>query len=188
MIRGAHLALAVNNPKTTLLMATVKFFDPIRAESVAAPRDCRARPAWSRGHSLPGRNRDTPPDTCGARPAPRRGSIDPHRSYFLRGRGRDRRPKCRLEASPTDLLLVRPPHKARRRPRRLFAEQRTPAEIIVLLRPDELAHVRMQVLAHRRAVVDHRIDQMLKCKFWSLLVAGVKCVRGRETSASAIIY
>jgi hypothetical protein len=25
-MRGAHLALAVNNPKTTLLMATVKFF------------------------------------------------------------------------------------------------------------------------------------------------------------------
>ena len=25
-MRGAHLALAVNNPKITLLMATVKFF------------------------------------------------------------------------------------------------------------------------------------------------------------------
>src|SRR5205814_5415034 len=54
---------------------------------------------------------------------------------------------------------------------RLFAEQRTPAEIVVLLRPDELADVRMQVLAHRRAVVNHRIDQMLKGEFWSLQVA-----------------
>src|SRR6202040_1840750 len=53
---------------------------------------------------------------CEARPAPRRGSIDPHRSCFLRGRDQDRRPKCRLEASPTDPLLVQPPHKARRRP------------------------------------------------------------------------
>jgi hypothetical protein len=25
-MRGAHLALAVNNPRTTLVMATVKFF------------------------------------------------------------------------------------------------------------------------------------------------------------------
>src|SRR5712691_4638326 len=100
MIRGAHLALAVNNPKTTLLMATAKFFDPIRAESVAAPRDCRARPAWSRGHSLPDRSRDTSPGRYEARPAPRRGSIDPHRPCFLRGRDQDRLSKCRLAASP----------------------------------------------------------------------------------------
>ena len=32
----------------------------IRAGSVAALRDCRVRPAWSRGHSLPDRSRDTP--------------------------------------------------------------------------------------------------------------------------------
>jgi hypothetical protein len=35
----------------------------------------------------------------------------------------------------------------------LLAEQRTPAKIVVLLRPDEFADVRMQVLPHRRAVV-----------------------------------
>jgi hypothetical protein len=86
----------------------------IRAGSVAAPRECRARPAWSRGHSLPDRSRDTPADTCEAQPAPRRGSIDPHRSCFLRGRDQGRQPKCRLEAGPTHPLLVQPPHKARR--------------------------------------------------------------------------
>src|SRR5215471_2275044 len=57
---------------------------------------------------------------------------------------------------------------------RLFAEQGTPSEIIVLLRPDKLADVRMQVLAHRRAVVNHRIDQMLKREFWSRPVARVE--------------
>src|SRR5207249_10266025 len=68
---------------------------------------------------------------------------------------------------------------------RLVAEQRTPAEIVVLLRPDELADVRMQVLAHRRAVIDHRIDQMLEGEFWSLSVAGVEYASRRETAASA---
>src|SRR4051812_4057917 len=68
---------------------------------------------------------------------------------------------------------------------RLYAEQRTPAEIIVRLRPDELADVRMQVLAHCRAVVNHRIDQMLKGEFWSLPVAGVKCGHRREPAAAA---
>src|SRR5207245_11404680 len=68
---------------------------------------------------------------------------------------------------------------------RLFAEQRTPSEIVVLLRPEELADVRMQVLAHRRAVIDHRIDQMLEGEFWSLSVAGVECGSCRETAASA---
>src|SRR5208282_4306994 len=67
---------------------------------------------------------------------------------------------------------------------RLFAEQGTPAEIVVLLRPDELTDVRMQVLAHRRAVVNHRIDQMLKGEFWSLPVACVECGGRRETAAS----
>src|SRR6201999_1333310 len=68
---------------------------------------------------------------------------------------------------------------------RLLAEQRTPAEIVVLLRPDKLADVRMQVFAHRCAVVNHRIDQMLKGEFWSLPVACVECGGGRETAAAA---
>src|SRR5260370_19540914 len=68
---------------------------------------------------------------------------------------------------------------------RLFAKQRTPSEIVVLLRPDELADVRMQVLAHRRAVIDHRIDQMLEGEFWSLSVAGVEYGSRRETAPSA---
>src|SRR6516165_4913352 len=93
----------------------------VRAGSVAAPRDCRARPAWSRGHSLPDRSRDTSADTCEARPAPRRGSIDPHKSCFLRGTDQDRRPKCRLEASPIHPLLVQPPHKAFKYPRSIAA-------------------------------------------------------------------
>ena len=40
----------------------------------------------------------------------------------------------------------------------LLAKQRTPANIVVLLCPNEFADVRMEVLAHRRSVVDHRID------------------------------
>ena len=60
----------------------------------------------------------------------------------------------------------------------------TPSEIIVLLRPDKLADVRMQVLAHRGAVVNHRIDQMLKGEFWSLPVACVECGGCRDTAAS----
>src|SRR4051795_4153060 len=51
----------------------------IRAGSVAAPHECRARPAWSRGHSARDRSRDTPADTCAARPVLRHGSVDPHR-------------------------------------------------------------------------------------------------------------
>src|SRR5439155_25464288 len=66
----------------------------------------------------------------------------------------------------------------------LFAEQRMPAEIVVLLGPDELADVRMQVLAHRRAVMDHRIDQMLEGEFWSLSVAGVEYSSRREPAGS----
>jgi len=69
---------------------TERMWDPIRARSVAAPRACRARPAWSPGHSLPDKSRDALPGTCEARPAPRRGSIDPHRRYFIRGRDQDR--------------------------------------------------------------------------------------------------
>src|SRR5437764_1587538 len=42
----------------------------------------------------------------------------------------------------------------------------------------------MQVLAHRCAVVNHRIDQMLKGEFWSLPVACVECSGCRETAAS----
>ena len=42
----------------------------------------------------------------------------------------------------------------------------------------------MQVRAHRRAVVDHRIDQMLKGEFWSLPIACVECGGCRETAAS----
>src|SRR6185437_15453949 len=68
---------------------------PIRGGNVAAPRKCRARPAWSRGHSSHDRSRDTPADTGGARPARRRDSVDPHRSDFLQEKDRDRRPKCR---------------------------------------------------------------------------------------------
>ena len=48
------------------------------------------------------------------------------------------------------------------------------ADIVVLLRPDEFADVRMQVLAHGRAVIDHRVDQVLEGEFWPLLVAGVE--------------
>ena len=49
-----------------------------------------------------------------------------------------------------------------------------PAEIVVLLRPDKFADMRMQILAHGRAVVDHRVDQVLKGEFWPLLVAGIE--------------
>ena len=49
-----------------------------------------------------------------------------------------------------------------------------PAEIVVRLRPDEFADVRMQILAHGCAVVDHRVDQVLEGEYWALLVAGVK--------------
>src|SRR5205823_8074151 len=47
----------------------------------------------------------------------------------------------------------------------------TPSEIIVLLRPDKLADVRMQVLAHRRAlastlVVDFRVDPQRRAAVW----------------------
>src|SRR4051812_11404563 len=45
---------------------------------------------------------------------------------------------------------------------RLLAEQRTPAKIVVLLCPYQFADVRVQVLAYRRSVVDHRINQVLK--------------------------
>src|SRR4051812_16162090 len=48
---------------------------PIHARSVAAPRECRARPAGSRGHSSRDRSRDTPADTGAARPVLRRGSV-----------------------------------------------------------------------------------------------------------------
>jgi hypothetical protein len=48
---------------------------PIRAGSLAAPRDCRAQPAWLRGHSLPDKSRDTPADTCEARINRRSGSV-----------------------------------------------------------------------------------------------------------------
>src|SRR5690242_7711511 len=68
---------------------------------------------------------------------------------------------------------------------RLLAEQRTPAEIVVRLGPDKLADVRVQVRAHRRAVIDHRIDQMLEGEFWSRSVAGVKRGARRETAAAA---
>jgi hypothetical protein len=64
---------------------------------------------------------------------------------------------------------------------RLLAEQRTPAKIVVPLRPNEFANARMWVLAHRRSVIDHRIDQMLQGEFRSLPVAGVK--RGRRGAA-----
>ena len=60
-----------------------------------------------------------------------------------------------------------------------------PAKIVVRLRPDKFADVRMQVLPHRRAVVDHRIDQVLKGEFWSLPVAGIKRGPRRETAAAA---
>src|ERR1700733_13374831 len=67
----------------------------------------------------------------------------------------------------------------------LLAKQRTPAKIVVLLRPNEFADVRMKVLAHRRSVVDHRIDQMLEGEFRSLSVAGVKRGARCETAAAA---
>ena len=47
----------------------------IRAGTVAAPRDCRAQPAWLRGHSLPDKSRDTPADMCEARINRRVGSV-----------------------------------------------------------------------------------------------------------------
>src|SRR6516225_3499855 len=48
---------------------------PIRAGSVAAPRDCRAQPAWLRGHSLPDKSRDTTAEMCEARINRRAGSV-----------------------------------------------------------------------------------------------------------------
>jgi len=48
---------------------------PIRAGSVAAPRDCRAQPAWLRGHSLPDKSRGTPANMCEARINRRAGSV-----------------------------------------------------------------------------------------------------------------
>ena len=71
---------------------------------------------------------------------------------------------------------------------RLYAEQRPPAEIVVRLRPDELADVGMKVFAHRRAVVDHRIDQMLKREFGSLPVARVECGTRCKTAAAAFAF
>src|SRR6516164_86469 len=47
----------------------------IRAGTVAAPRDCRAQPAWLRGHSVPDKSRDTPADICEARINRRAGSV-----------------------------------------------------------------------------------------------------------------
>src|SRR6266567_5875497 len=40
MIRGAHLALAVNNPKATLLMATVKFFGRYKQRNAIREGGC----------------------------------------------------------------------------------------------------------------------------------------------------
>jgi hypothetical protein len=57
----------------------------------------------------------------------------------LRERDRDHRPKCRLEANHVHLLRARQPHKAIHRPSPAPAEQRMPAEIVVLLRPDKFA-------------------------------------------------
>ena len=53
---------------------------PIRAGSAAAPHECRARPAWSHGHSPHDGSRDTPADTCATRPVLRGGSVDPRKS------------------------------------------------------------------------------------------------------------
>jgi hypothetical protein len=43
--------------------------------------------------------------------------------------------------------------------------------MVVLLRQDEFADVRMQILPHRRAVINHWIEQMLKSEFRSHPVA-----------------
>ena len=43
----------------------------------------------------------------------------------------------------------------------------------------------VQVLAHGCAVVDHRVDQVLKGELGALLVAGIQCDACRETAASA---
>ena len=58
--------------------------------------------------------------------------------------------------------------------------------MVVLFCPDEFADVRMQILAHRRAVIDHRVDQVLECEFWPLTVPGVKCGGRSETAASTL--
>src|SRR3954453_11247755 len=60
--------------------------------------------------------------------------------------------------------------------------------MVVLLRPDEFADVRMQVFPHRRAVVDHRIDQVLRGEFWPRRVAGVKRSPRRESAAAAFAF
>ena len=44
----------------------------------------------------------------------------------------------------------------------------------------------MQVPAYGRAIVDHRVDQVLECELWPLTVAGVKCGGRSETAASAL--
>jgi hypothetical protein len=48
-MRGAHLALAVNNPKTTLLMATAKFFGQYKQSS----RHQTWSAAWVTAHAPP---------------------------------------------------------------------------------------------------------------------------------------
>ena len=158
---------------------------PIRAGSAAAPHARRARPVWSRGHSSRDRTRETLSGTSEIRPAHRPGSIDPHRSCFLRGRDQDRRPKCRLAASPTHPSRARPPHKARRRLSPAPRPTANASRIVVRLRPDEFANVGMQVVPDRRSVVDHRIDQMLEGKFRPRPFAGIKRGARRETAAAA---
>jgi hypothetical protein len=60
--------------------------------------------------------------------------------------------------------------------------------MIILSRPDEFANARMQVFAHCRSVVDHRIDQMLEGEFRSRPVAGIERCGGCKTAASTLSF
>ncbi len=57
--------------------------------------------------------------------------------------------------------------------------------MVVLLRPDEFTNVRMQVFAYGSAVIDHRVDQVLKRELWPSVIAGVVCGGRSETATTA---
>src|SRR5205814_7294608 len=110
-----------------------------------------------RGHLLPDRSRDRPADTGEARPAPgaaqsiRIGQVFFEEEIKTADRNVGWRQARQIRCSRRSRVW-RDGGRAR-----LLPEQRTPAKIVVRLRPDELADAGMQVLANRRAVVDHRI-------------------------------
>ena len=73
----------------------------------------------------------------------------------------------------THPLPVRPPHKARHRLSQAPCRAAIASRNSYAHASRRFADVRMQVLAHGRAVVDHRVDQVLEGEFWPLAVACV---------------